>query len=139
MLNALQSFWPQIIALSIAFGVSLAINGAITAIKHSTEPPHPVLKRWLPVLPALIGGLAGPWVWPMTLKLTFTGHPELEGVVWGDYAVVCVLLGCAQGAVSSNLYQFYTQTIMGEDGALKKPLFKFLRVDKPEGGDDEAL
>lgn len=74
----------------------------------------------------------GFWTWPFILDLAFTGYDQLATVKWSEYWAVNMLLGVGQGAVSSNLYKFWSQTIMGRDGALKRALFRFLRIDKHE-------
>lgn len=129
MLEALSQFWPQLMAFAIALGLSLAINGVVFIVKK-LSPNSPTIMRLLPALPGVVGGIMGVWTWPVLLELVFTGHAALSTVPWGDYIVINVFLGIGQGAVSSNLYKFWAQTIMGEDGALKRALFRFLDIRK---------
>lgn len=136
MVIVLSQFWPQIMALSMALGVSLAITGLVGAIKH-VSPQSPTIRRWLPALPVMLGAAICSWTWPDILRLAFTGYPELDAVAWEDYGMVCLMLGIAQGAVSASLYKFWTQTIMGRDGALERGLFRFVDRLRPQNlGDD---
>lgn len=128
MLEALTQFWPQFMAFAISLSIALAINGTVATVK-TISPKSPTINRWLPALPGLLGALSGIWTWPFILKLTFTGYPLLAEVNWNEYWLINMLLGVGQGAISSNLYKFWNQTIMGKDGALKRALFRFLRID----------
>lgn len=120
-----EQFWPQFLAFLLAFFGSLAINYVVSKIKQiGGDNPH--VRRWLPAIPGIIGGIGGPFVWPLIMQLAASGFKELATIEWASYWMGMLLMGIAQGAISANLHKFWTQTILGKDGVLGKALFKIL-------------